>query len=108
MTSNRKPDSLFGAKLRFHFSEGPMKDKDFDHVFRGETAVDWSLVGSATTTTSRGTLIQIGDSCYVGSYITASGYTLTAAMNLASGELCAFASDGKYWSTHRGQVKRLA
>jgi hypothetical protein len=36
------------------------------------------------------------------------GYTLTTAMNMATGKLYAFASDAKEWSEHNGTVKKVA
>ncbi|HEY2396844.1 MAG TPA: hypothetical protein VGH81_12840 [Rudaea sp.] len=107
MTSEHKAPSLDGKKLRFHFSDGPMKGKDFDHTFHGEK-VDWGAAGSDKMTTSEGKLIRIGEDCYVGSYMGPNGFTLTTAMNLASGKLFAFASDGKEWSEHNGTVKQVA
>ena len=107
MTTVRKAASLDGKTLRFHFRDGPMKGKDFDHTFHGDK-VDWGAAGSNKMTTSEGKLVRIGDDCYVGSYMGPNGYTLTTAMNLASGKLFAFASDGKEWSEHNGTVEQLA
>jgi hypothetical protein len=99
--------SLDGATLRFHFDDGPMKGKDYDHTFH-DGKVDWGAAGSDRRTTSDGELVRIGDDCYVGSYLGPNGYTLTTAMNLASGELVAFASNGKEWMQQSGTVKRVA
>jgi hypothetical protein len=98
---------LDGKTLRFHFSDGPMKGKDFDHVFHGDK-VEWGAAGSGRKTTSDGKLVRISDDCYVGSYMGSNGYTLTTAMNLATGDLCAFASNGKEWSQHKGSVEQIA
>ena len=98
---------LGNTTLRFHFNDGPMQGRDFDHRF-SDGKVEWGAAGSKDRTTSDGTLIQLDDACYVGSYMGPNGYTLTAAMNLATGELHAFASDGKTWSEHHGTVDRLA
>jgi len=99
--------SVEGKTLRFHFDDGPMKGKEFDHTFRGDK-VDWGAAGSDKKTTSEGKLVRIGEDCYIGSYIGPNGYTLTTAMNLATGKLYAFASDGKEWSKHNGTVKKVA
>ena len=108
MTTKRTSDSLDERTLRFHFDDGPMKGKDFDHTFHDDGTVDWGAANSDKKTKSDGQLVQIGDDCYVGSYMGSNGYTLTAAMNLASGTLHAFASDGKNWSEHHGTVKRVS
>jgi hypothetical protein len=47
--------SLDGKTLRFHFDDGPMKGKEFDHTFRGDK-VDWGAAGSDKKTTSEGKL----------------------------------------------------
>lgn len=98
--------AVLGNKLRFRFKDGPMKGSDYDHTFH-DGKVDWGAANSGKTTTSDGELVQIGDDCWVGSYMGPNGYTLTAAMNLASGELVAFASNGKEWSRHQGTVSRV-
>lgn len=99
--------SLDGATLRFHFDDGPMKGKDYDHKFH-DGKVEWGAAGSDQRTTSDGKLVRISDDCYVGSYLGSNGYTLTTAMNLASGELVAFASNGKEWVQQSGTVKQVA
>jgi len=98
---------LEGATLRFHFDDGPMKGKDYDHTFH-DGKVDWGPADSQKRTTSDGKLVQISDDCYVGSYLGPNGYTLTTAMNLASGHLVAFASNDKDWVPQSGTVKRVA
>ena len=106
MTRTHTNASLDGKTLRFHFSDGPMKGKEFDHTFHGDK-VDWGAAGSGKMTTSDGKLLRIGDDCYIGSYMGPNGYTLTTAMNLATGKLFAFASDGKQWSEHNGTVRQV-
>ena len=107
MATTHGTSSLEGKTLRFHFDDGPMKGKEFDHTFHGDK-VEWGPAGSGKSTTSDGSLVRLDDDCYVGSYMGTNGYTLTAAMNLATGELHAFASDGKNWSAHNGTVKKLS
>lgn len=107
MATTRATGVLEGKTLRFHFDDGPMKGREFDHKFHGDK-VEWGAAGSDKTTTSDGSLVRLDDDCYVGSYMSSSGNTLTAAMNLATGELHAFASDGKNWSVHNGTVRKLS
>lgn len=103
-TMSAKTNPLDGKTLRFHFVDGPMKDKDFDHTFH-DGKVEWGPAGSDKTTTSEGELVGIGSDCYVGSYLGPNGYTLTTTMNLATGALVAFASNGREWSRHDGSVR---
>lgn len=107
MATKRDTNRLSGKTLRFHFMDGPMRGRDFDHCF-SDGKVEWGAAGGTGKTTSDGTLVQLDDQCYVGSYMGPNGYTLTAAMNLATGELHAFASDGKSWSEHDGTVELVA
>jgi hypothetical protein len=91
--------------LRFHFVEGPMKGKDFDHVFHRDGKVSWGPADSKKKTESEGALEKVGDDCFVGSYLGSNGYTLTSAINLATGKLVAFASNGDEWTKQDGTVR---
>lgn len=97
--------SIFGKTLRFHFADGPMKGKDYDHIFRANGKVDWGAAGGKDKTQSDGSLVDVGDNVYVGSYMSDQGYTLTSAINLDTGKLVSFASNGKAWSQHEGTVE---
>ena len=99
-----KGNGIEGKTLRFNFTDGPMKGKEYDHIFSGEK-VKWGPAGSDKKTESKGALAEVGSDYYVGSYMGDKGYTLTSAMNLKTGELIAFASDGKQWSQHSGTVE---
>jgi hypothetical protein len=99
--------SLADETLRFRFRNGPMKGKEFDHTFHTDGKVEWGPSGSDQKTISEGRLVRIGDDCYVGSYVGPNGYTLTAALNLASGKLVAFASDGKECRSTTARSARL-
>ncbi len=107
-----KGKGIEGKTLRFNFTDGPMKGKEYDHIFSGEK-VKWGPAGSDKKTESKGALAEVGTDYYVGSYMGDKGYTLTRAMNLntmnfKTGELVAFASDGKQWSQHTGTVEVVA
>ncbi len=99
-----KTNGIEGKTLRFNFSDGPMKGKQYDHIFSGNS-VKWGPAGSDKKTESKGAVAQLDSDCYVGSYTGDKGYTLTSAMNLKTGELVSFASDGKEWSQHKGTVQ---
>src|SRR6185436_6391097 len=98
-------ETLVGKTLRFHFTDGPMKGKDFDHVFRQDGSVEWGAPGGDTTTNDKATLVKVGDGCFLASYLGAKGYTLTTALNAQTGKIVAVASDGKDWSTQHGTFK---
>ena len=48
MQGKTTSNPLDGKTLRFHFNDGPMKGKDFDHTFRGDK-VDWGAAGTDKT-----------------------------------------------------------
>jgi len=81
-----------------------MKGRDFDHVFHSNGKVSWGPADSEKKTESVGALEKVGDDCFVGSYMGSNGYTLTSAINLATGMLVSFASNGAEWSKQNGTV----
>ena len=97
--------NLEGKKLRFHFSDGPMKGKSYDHTFHRGGTVEWGPEGGKTTKNDNAAIARIGDDVFTGSYMSGEGYTLTAVFNLGTGRLVSFASNGKEWSRHDGTVE---
>ncbi|MEO7325967.1 MAG: hypothetical protein ABIW82_14175 [Dokdonella sp.] len=108
MTTKTTPKDLHGKTLRFHFDDGPMKGKSFDHVFAKDGSVSWSEVDGKPMKADHAGIEKIGDGCYAASYLGSKGYTLTTAFNLDNGTLVSFASDGKEWSMHHGRVELKA
>jgi hypothetical protein len=96
--------SLQDKTLRFHFSNGVMKDKDFDHTFHKDGTVEWGPAGGKKSRNRNAAITRISDSVYVASYMSDQGYTLTSTFDLDTGKLVSFASDGKEWSKQEGTV----
>jgi hypothetical protein len=105
MSDPTNPPTLHGKALRFRFSDGAMSGKSFDHTFHRDGTVSWGPADGEATKSDKAAIEKIGDGCFVASYLGAKGYTLTAAFNLKSGKLVAFASDGKDWSRQDGQAE---
>jgi hypothetical protein len=100
-----KSENLLGKTLRFKFKDGAMAGKSFDHVFRDDGTVEWGTEGGKKTKAGDAALVRIGGDDFVASYLGAKGFTLTAAFDVGSGKLVAFASDGKSWSKQQGTME---
>ena len=96
--------TLQDKTLRFHFSSGVMKGKDFDHTFHKDGTVEWGPPGGKTSRNGNAAITRISDSVYVASYMSATGHTLTSTFDISTGKLVSFASDGKEWSKQEGTV----
>ena len=105
MAASNSMQNLEGKTLRFHFSNGPMKGKAYDHTFNDDGTVEWGPEGGAKTKNENAAIERLGEDVFVGSYMSDKGYTLTTTFNLDTGKLVSFASDGKDWSRHEGTVE---
>jgi hypothetical protein len=94
--------TLEEKKLRFHFTDGAMAGKSFDHTFHADGGVDWGPADGKTTRSDNAALVKAGDQVFVGSYLGEQGHTLTVVLDLVSNDLVAFASDAKSWSKQTG------
>ena len=108
MRTATAPQNLEGKTVRFHFSTGPMKGKTFDHTFNRDGTVEWGAPDGDKTKNGNAAIAKVADNVFVGSYMSDKGNTLTTTMNLETGKLVAFASDGKQWSRHDGTVEVVA
>ena len=105
MTASNGLQNLEGKTLRFHFSDGPMKGKTYEHIFHRGGTVEWGPEGGKKTKNENAAIAKVGEDVFVGSYMSDEGYTLTATFNLDTGKLVTFASNGKEWSRHDGKVE---
>ena len=90
--------------LRFHFSNGVMKGKEYDHTFHKDGTVEWGPPGGKMSRNGNAAITRVSDSVYVASYMSDKGYTLTTTFDIDTGKLVSFASDGKEWSKQEGTV----
>ena len=96
--------SLQDKTLRFHFSNGVMKGKEYDHTFHKDGTVEWGPAGGKMSRNGNAAITRVSDSVYVASYMSEKGYTLTTTFDIDTGKLVSFASDGKEWSKQEGTV----
>ena len=101
--------ALAGLTVRWRFDEGPTAGSTYEHTFHDDGSVEFRRVdGSRESTPTREKrygAFEVAPDVQLVSYLGASGYTLTVAMNLASGRLFGFASNEKEWYPVSGAVE---
>lgn len=92
-------DRVRGKTFRWTFSDGPMADKTFEHVFEKGGAVKFRMVdGKAqgkVTREKKYEVARINADVDAVAYLGSSGYTLTAVLDYKTKQLVAFASNEK-------------
>ncbi len=107
-------DPIRGSSLRFHFADGPMAGKTFEHTFSQDGAVAFHMMGDgksahAPAVTGRPTpgptlkyeVAAIRDDVYAVSYLS-KGYTLTTILDFETKKLVAFSSNERMVSVQHG------
>ena len=110
MPDDRTPDRVSGKTIRFTWIEGPTKGETHEHVFNADGSVDYRKVdGSAapgkTTHEKKYGAVAVTDTVYLVSYLAASGFTLTVALDLAKNTVVGFASNDKQWFPVKGTLE---
>ena len=94
-----KTDRVRGQTIRWIFTDGPMANKTFEHIFEKGGAVKFrSLDGDAKgklTRVKRYEAAKVSTDVDALSYLGPSGYTLTVVLDYKTGQLVAFASNEK-------------
>lgn len=94
--------------LRWALTDGPTAGATFDHTFHGDGTVEWhSVEDPGKATPARGSAddaerakygaVEVTKDVQLVSYLAASGYTLTVALNFDDGHLRGFVSNQKEW-----------
>jgi phenolic acid decarboxylase len=107
MPDDRKSDPFVGKKIRFTWEDGPTKGQTHEHVFNSDGSVDYQKVGDGPakgkpTHEKKYAAVKMSDDVYIVSYLAASGFTLTVALNCADHKLAGFASNDKQWFPVKG------
>ncbi len=106
-----------GKTLDFSWDSGPTAGKTQRHVFHRDGTVEWSSVGeSAGRAASGGTppdkpeyaAIDVGDDVCLVSYRSSNGYTLTVALDFATGLSTAIASNSDTWMPVGGRFREVS
>lgn len=106
MNTAEQHELIFGQRLRFIWSDGPVAGQIHEHAFERDGTVKWRCVqgegGDKTHTEQRYDMERVSEDVGVVSYLSSTGYTLTAVLNFRDRTIVAYASNGKDWSPARG------
>jgi phenolic acid decarboxylase len=113
MPDDRKPDPITGKTIRFTWTEGPTKGETHEHVFNADGSVDYRKVsggsaGDKTAHEKKYGVARVSDQVYVVSYLAASGFTLTVAIDFGGDVIVGFASNDKQWFPVKGTFEVVA
>jgi molybdenum cofactor biosynthesis protein MoaF len=99
---------LSGRTFRWTFEDGPTAGGTYEHTFEPDGSVLFHKLGGKEgkpTHEKRYASFEVAPDVHLVSYLAASGYTLTVAMNLATGRLYGFASNDKEWHPVSGRLE---
>ena len=104
--------SLAGRRLKWTFDSGPAAGAAYEHTFHPDGSVEFRQVGGGKPgggkREKRYAAYDVAPGVQLVSYLADSGYTLTVAMNFATGRLYGFASSAKEWHPVSGTVESVA
>jgi phenolic acid decarboxylase len=106
-------DPISGKTFRFTWTEGPTRGETHEHTFNADGSVDYRKVeagkaAAKSTHEKKYAALRVTDTVYVVSYLAASGFTLTVAIDLAGDTIAGFASNDKQWFPVRGTYDKVA
>jgi hypothetical protein len=129
-TKEHRAADVRGKTIRFAWTDGPTKDRAYDHVFREDGSVEWrdadapqeaatqadgatgDSVANGVAATNKPRVeyaaVRITDDVCLVSYQSKEGYTLTVALNFADHAITGFASGAKEWHPVRGTFTVVA
>ena len=111
MSNHTDATALLGRTIRWRFADGPVAGQTFEHTFDDDGSVVWRRVDGPDATTLHhekfGAVAPISDDVVLVSYAASSGYTLTVALNLATGRMVGFASGHEVWAQQKGTFELL-
>jgi len=116
MNDVERADAIRGKTIRFTWTKGPTKGSTYEHVFHEDGTVEWrdSSARKGSETHQKGAAaaerpeyaaLKVSDDVYVVSYLAASGYTLTVALNFRNRTIAGFASSSKEWHPVEGKFE---
>ena len=106
MPDDLRADRVRGKTIRFTWTDGPTKGETHEHVFHADGSVEYHKVaagaGKKPTREKQYAAERVSDDVYLVSYLAASGFTLTTALNFRNRTIVAFASNEKQWFPCKG------
>ena len=93
-----------GKTIKFTWTDGPTKGESHEHRFHDDGSVEYRKAGSNAdfTREKRYAAARVSDDVDLISYLAASGYTLTVALNHRDHSITGFASNDKQWFPVKG------
>ena len=121
MTTSKISDQVRGKMIRLNWTEGPTKGTAQDHIFHVNGTVEWhAAAGDKKPVAGAGgaqegkepekppyAAVKITDDVCLISYLSKSGYTLTATLNFRDGTTVGIASNEKTWVPVKGTFEVL-
>src|SRR4029453_4574681 len=110
MDDVRSADRVTGKTIRFTWTDGPTKGESHEHVFHQDGSVEYARleggkVKGKYAKEKKYAAARITDDVYLVSYLAASGFTLTVALNFAERTPPGFASNDKQWFPCNGRFE---
>jgi phenolic acid decarboxylase len=107
----RLADAVRGKKIRFTWQDGPTKGSSHDHDFHEDGSVEYRASNAKKdekwTREKEYSAVQVSEDVYLVSYLGASGYTLTVALNFKNHRMVGIASGVKDWYPVEGAFEIL-
>jgi hypothetical protein len=100
-------DPVRGKKIKWTYSDGPVKGMLFEHAFGTDGTVTWrDASGTAGPTEPSATYqaMQITPDVYAVTYLASSGWTLTTVVDSRSGKIVSVASNEKQLVVQHGTL----
>ena len=96
-----------GKTIRFTWTDGPTTGEAHEHRFHDDGSVEYRKAGSTADyqREKRYAAERVSDEVDLVSYLAASGYTLTVALNYRDKSIVGFASNDKQWFPVKGKFE---
>jgi hypothetical protein len=120
MPEVQRDPAIRGKTIRLKWTEGPTQGTTHEHVFHEDGTVEWRDAPGPNSPPARQqksapakekpkyAAIRVADNVYVVSYLAASGYTLTVALNFREHKMVGFASSSKDWHPVAGTFELVS
>jgi hypothetical protein len=99
-------DSLRGRIIRWTFTDGPTAGTTYEHRFGDDGSIGFrgadGSANKAFTPTKTGTVAKVRAGVFAVSYLSDSGFTLTAVLDFDSMTVVGFASNSDSWFQQTG------
>jgi hypothetical protein len=107
-----RPSRLAGRTFRFTWTAGPKVSVTHEHIFHTDGTVSYAPIEPDRppqyTTAKQYGAFEVADDVYLVSYLDASGYALSVALNLKEKRLQGFATSSTQWHPVQGHFEELS